>query len=275
MLVFGDSFSAKADGYVAALANQYPEKIILNASTPGIGIKQVNLFAVDRIQQTKPKAILYQVYVGNDLLDVKNLSNWRELSLARNLYWSASDFFISLRYLNQRMVVLRKDTSLIPQGLNKPFAKAMYDKRSLLFTQADATYLYKTVTITDDFLTRYALWKKEMDEFITKIPPDTKLYITFIPHCAQLNTFYYHQLLDMGNRVADSSVFFQEQYPLLQQASADFQHHPTIVFLNPLTHLKNADKEGYRLYYENDPHFNANGHQEFAHYLATNLFGVR
>ncbi|TAE87420.1 MAG: hypothetical protein EAY81_04105 [Bacteroidetes bacterium] len=274
LLVFGDSFSAKTDGYIDLLRKRFPNKKILNAAVSGIGIKQVNLFAAQRIKQTKPKAILYQVYVGNDLLDVKNLTNWGKLSFTRNLYWAASDVFSSLRYLNQQLVVLRKEKSMIPLSLDKPFSMALYDKRSQMFTQADEAYLFKTVTITDDFLTRYHSWKKEMDQFIATIPSGTTLYISFIPHCAQLNTFYLNNQSAIGNAIADTGAFFQEQYPFIKQAMHDFKNDSTIVFLNPLATLRKADKETYRLYYENDPHFNINGHLEFAGYLATNLFGV-
>ena len=271
LLVFGDSFSAKPSGYVDLLRKQFPNKKIWNAAVAGIGIKQVNLFAARRIKQTKPKAILYQVYVGNDLLDVKNLTNWGKLSFTRNLYWAASDIFTSLRHLNQQLVGFRKEKSMIPLGLDKPFSMALYDKRSLMFTQADEAYLYKTVTITDDFLTRYHTWKKEMDQFIATIPFGTKLYLSFIPHCAQLNPRYLNYQLALGNTVADTSVFFQEQYPFIKQAMHDFKNDSTIVFLNPLATLRKADKETYPLYYENDPHFNPNGHKEFADYLSIEL----
>lgn len=272
LLVFGDSFSAKTDGYINLLRKRFPNKKIWNAAVSGIGIKQVNLFAAERIEQTKPKAILYQVYVGNDLLDVKNLTNWNKLSFTRNLYWAASDAFTSLRYLNQQLVVFRKDHRMIPAGLDKPFAIEQYDKRSLMFTQADEAYLFKTVTITDDFLTRYHTWKKEMDQFIKTIPSGTTLYISFIPHCAQLNTYYLNNQLVMGNAVADTSVFFQEQYPFIKQAIHDFKNDSAIVFFNPLAALRKADTEAYRLYYENDPHFNKNGHRAFADYLTNALF---
>ncbi|WP_298311627.1 hypothetical protein [uncultured Aquimarina sp.] len=100
-LVFGDSFSATTDNYVENLRSS-TNKTFINSGVQGIGMKQVNTFLHRRVQKYQPKNIIYQVYVGNDLIDVDHLTNYKELSLIRNLYWDLSDFFLSSSYINYK-----------------------------------------------------------------------------------------------------------------------------------------------------------------------------
>lgn len=268
MLVFGDSFSAKDSGYVYHLRKQHADKVIYNASFPGIGLKQVNLFASARIKETNPKAILYQVYTGNDLTDVKNLTNWSNLPAGRNIYWSISDYLLSLKYINQQLAVFSKQQNTLRMHLEKPFDPAIYDKRTLLYLQADAAHLEKVVSISDDFSTRYTSWKKELEFFLGKIPKGTKVFIVFIPHCTQVNNFYLNHMKRLGARVQNDQGLMATDYMFYKQARSDFKSYPDVVFLNPLSYLQETDREGHRLYYENDPHFNQQGHEAFATYLS-------
>jgi hypothetical protein len=249
-----------------------PGKTILNASSAGIGIKQVNLFASKRIKQANPKAILYQVYVGNDLIDVKNLSNLKKVSMPRNLYWKITDCFLSISYLNQRMGSFRKHETVSSLHLDEHFSKGLYDKRTKLFIQADAGVLEKSVTLNGDFLKRYMIWKDELDVFLKKIPVTTKVYIAFIPHCAQINDFYYNNMAEMGAIFSDKSNFSNIDYAFFEYAVNDFKGNSNVVFLNPLPFFKETDTVNYRLYYENDPHFNEHGNAEFARYLKPLIF---
>jgi hypothetical protein len=270
--VFGDSFSANDHGYVSYLQKLCPGKVILNASSAGIGIKQVNLFASKRIKQVNPKAILLQVYVGNDLIDVQNLSNLKTVSMLRNLYWNITNHFTSISYLNQRMGAFRKHETVSSLHLNEHFSKELYDKRTKLFVQADAGFLEKSVTLNDDFLKRYMIWKDELDVFLENIPLTTKVYIVFIPHCAQINDFYYKNMAELGATFSDKSNFNKTDYAFFEYAMNDFKGNSNAVFLNPLPFFKETDIINYRLYYENDPHFSEHGNTEFANYLKPLIF---
>ena len=59
-LVFGDSFSATAKeiNYIDKLKQNNPSTSFVNVSVPGIGIRQVNTFAKEKIKQHQPKAII-------------------------------------------------------------------------------------------------------------------------------------------------------------------------------------------------------------------------
>jgi hypothetical protein len=71
VLIFGDSFSGFPNGYVEQLRQEYSETNFINCAIAGTGIRQHALFFDSRIKRFKPNQILYQFYVGNDLLDIK------------------------------------------------------------------------------------------------------------------------------------------------------------------------------------------------------------
>lgn len=272
LLVFGDSFTANDNGYISCLRKIYPDKTIVNASCSGIGIKQVNLFASRRIKQTTPKVILYQVYVGNDLIDIKNLANWKKLSIFRNIYWKVSDHVRSLAYLNQRSGAFRKHETVATLHLDKHFERDCYDKRTKLYLEADPGYLFRSVCLQDDFLLRYLSWKDELTGFLENISQQTKVFIVFIPHCAQVSDFYYNNMTALGAAFPDKNKFMAGQYTFFEYAMNDFKDHNNVIFLNPLPFFREKDRADHRLYYENDPHFSEYGNTEFANYLKPLLF---
>lgn len=273
-LIFGDSFSAAANNYVSLLREQYLQKSFINKSVPGTGIKQVNTYVKKIITKYKPKIIIYQVYVGNDLLDVKHLSNWKKLSSSRNLYWEISDYFMSLTYLNQKAKGLNRfpKKNNFSNHQSKEFNTGLYNAREKLLLKADAYYLDKTISLKDDFLNRYNLWRKELDVFINKIPKQTKVYIVFIPHCSQVNDYYFNNQLALNAIINDKNTHQKNNYIFFKTAKQDFINYKNVEFINPLSYLKKKDSLNHRLYYANDPHFNNLGHKEFSNYLKTRIF---
>lgn len=268
-LIFGDSFSALKNGYVDHLKTTFPDKTFINLSIPGIGIKQVNGYAETKIKTYNPDVIIYQVYVGNDLLDVKNLSNWSELSFSRNLYWQFSNYYLSLRYLNQNLLLFKRNLSIKDLNLDKAFSSNLYNEREKLLLKADNQYLEKSITLNADFKTRYHNWKNKLACFIENIPKDKKVYIIFVPHCAQINTFYFDNMLKIGANFSSQNEIINANYSFFENAKNDFKNYKNVSFFNPINYLQEKDKENYRLYYENDPHFNKNGQKELANYIST------
>lgn len=267
-LVFGDSFSASPDGYVSVLKNNFPSKKIINLSVSGIGIKQVNLYAKNKIKMFNPDVILYQVYVGNDLIDIKNLSNWNELALVRNSYWSISNYYLSLRYLNQNFSFIRRKQLDVDLSLNSKFSIQFYNQREKILLKADANYIEKSITIIEDFEFRYQKWQTEMQIFLDNIPKTKKVYVVFIPHCSQVNEFYYSNTIQIGANFSSQKNIINSKYTFFDRAKLNFQNYDNVIFLNPIDFLVDKDNENYRLYYENDPHFNTNGHFQFANYIS-------
>ncbi len=267
LLVIGDSFSANNESYVSFLRNYFPEKSIYNASQSGIGLNEVNVFAERRIDEVNPKAILYQVYVGNDLIDIKALRNFKKASIARSAYWEVSNYITFLKYANQHLNNFR-NSPITHLKKESDFSFKNYNERTKLYATIDSGYLQKSIIISGDFEAKYRTWKKKFNSFLNKIPEDISVYVVFIPHCAQLNGYYCQNFETLGFSVDN---VFSDSYPFFDQAKNDFKGRH-IKFLNPLSFLRSRDNEINRLYYSNDPHFNSNGHRELATYLKNYIF---
>lgn len=270
-LFFGDSFSAAKDSYVDFIKKDFSKSKVVNFSVSGIGIKQVNLYAKRKIEKYNPDIIIYQVYVGNDLIDIQNLSNWSRLSFMRNGYWFTSDYYLSLRYLNQNLSFFRTKNFNTDLHLDHSFSIESYNMREKMLFVADASYLEKTINIEADFKMRYDKWKKELTAFLQSISQDKKVFIVFIPHCSQLNPFYYNNMKQIGAHFNSFNAISELNYPFFDKAQKDFNNYPNVTFLNPLAYLRARDHTNYRLFYENDPHFNLNGHYELAQFLSKEI----
>lgn len=269
-LIFGDSFSAFPNGYVEQLKSQNLEKSILNFSVSGIGIKQTNLFVKQKIKKYNPDVVIYQVYVGNDLIDVQNVTNWEALSFQRNIYWEVSDVFLSLRYLNQNFAFLKQQKNL-KSDFTSSFDENKYNFREKLLVKANPYYIEKSVLITEDFELRYQVWKEELESFLKSISDNRKVYIVFIPHKVQLNSFYFDTMEKIGAKFSNRQQIFANDYPFLEKAKTDFKNHKNVMFLNPLSYFREIDKAENRLYFENDEHLNEIGQQVLSNYLSEEI----
>ena len=271
-LVFGDSFSTPADNYVDRLRSKYPKKSFLNLSIPGTGIKQVTTFAKKKIKRYNPKHVIYQVYIGNDLLDIHHLSHWGNTSFARNVYWKTTDYIWSGVYINQKLKGLNSNKVNVHSLKKGAFSKIEYTKRQILLFNTDASYLYKTITLQEDFLNRYNSWKEEMRSFIEMIPIDVTISIVFVPHCAQVNDWYYNHMLQLGAQFENKNNVQENDYKFYNKAVTDFKTFDNVFFYNPLAFLKRKDTNLNRLYYNNDPHFNDQGQKALYEFLDKAIF---
>ncbi len=269
-LIFGDSFSAFPNGYVEQLKSQNPEKSFLNFSVSGIGIKQTNLFAKQKIKKYNPDVVIYQVYVGNDLIDVQNVTNWETISFQRNIYWKVSDVFLSLRYLNQNFAFLKQQKNL-KSDFTSSFDENKYNFREKLLVTANPYNIENSVLINEDFELRYKVWKEELERFLKSISNNRKVYIVFIPHKAQLNSFYFDTMGKIGVKFSNHQQIFATNYPFLEKAKTDFKNNKNVTFLNPLSYFREMDKAENRLYFENDEHLNEVGQQVLSNYLSEEI----
>ena len=273
-LVFGDSFSATAASinYVDKLRENNPNVSIVNVSVPGIGIRQVNTFAKAKIKNHPRKAILYQIYVGNDLTDVNHLWSWEKFSIARNLYWEASDYFLSLSYLNHKATVfsprLNSRTETMATDVFKP---EYYDQRTKRFVNFDAGYFNNTLMLKAPFMERYDAWLSYMKTFLEIIPDDVPVYLVWIPHCSQVNSYYMSNLNSLGATFEDEVTIQETEYPFFAQAKKDLKAFTNVVQLNPLETFQMNDTPSKRLYFANDPHINNNGNVVLRDFLESEI----
>lgn len=274
LMVFGDSFSAtsKAINYVDMLRESVPNLSVLNFSVPGFGIRQVNTFADKKIKKHTPKAILYQVYVGNDLIDVNHLWNLEKFSLSRNLYWEASDYFMSLGYLNQRLAILSVKAETRLSGiLKKEFDSSLYDIRTKRFLKSDAYYLDHMLTLKGDFKKRYSSWLNHMQDFLNTVPKDIPVYIVWIPHQAQVGDYYYESMIKLGASFQEKTAIQNPDYPFYSIAKRDLSSYENVKHVNPLSFFQSEDTVDNRLYFVNDPHINKSGNLALHAFLKSEI----
>ncbi|WP_156112468.1 SGNH/GDSL hydrolase family protein [Lacinutrix jangbogonensis] len=274
VLVFGDSFSATAPeiNYLDKIRNQNKKRSIINLSIPGTGIKQANTFAKKQIKKYNPKVVIYQVYVGNDLLDVNHLFDLENVSILRNLYWELSDHFLSLSYLNHKATVFkpRINSRAVTMPM-KDFSKQFYNDKTKLLFNIDASYVEKAVSLTENFSKRYTAWVSEMEDFLNVIPEETKVYIVWIPNCAQVNDYYLQNMETLGANFNSKESFKQENYSFYFQATQDLSLFKNVKHLNVLPQLRMKDHIDYRTYFANDPHINNNGNVVLSNYLLSSI----
>lgn len=260
ILIFGDSFSAHPFSYVQFLDSSYN---YVNCAIPGTGIKQHSLIIPKRIKQYQPKAIIYQFYVGNDLLDIKHPINYSELSFLRNVYWWLSEHFLFLQYINYKLAYLNPKNQSFIELKENVFSKKSYNQRVKTYFKASPFYLNHTILLNDE-ATRliYAEWKDHFRELFNNNIP---IYLLVIPHNAQINKTYYERNVSIGAILSDSIQ--KENYPLIEKMKKDL---PYIKIINPLPyfqHLENNDS----LYYENDPHLTLWGQKKLALFVNKEL----
>lgn len=275
LLVFGDSFSAtsKTINYVDRLREANPEKTILNFSIPGTGIRQLNTLAKGKIKKYQPKAILYQIYVGNDLLDVEKFKTRNNVSFLKYSFWQASNTFLSLSYLNHKANVLRPKVTYRHKTLTiADFSPDYYNKRSQHDVLVNSNYLEETVSISARFKVKYEKWLREIKTLLDNIPKETKVYFVWIPHCAQVNDYYLNNFKVLNAEFKNAKQYQELNYPFLNNAEQDLKSYHNVKHINTLPVFRGEDELNRRIFFANDPHLNKFGNDVLANYLNSDYF---
>ena len=278
LLVFGDSFSAGNESYVNILRTQLPCLRIINSSISGSGIVQASLIAKSRIQQFRPSILMVQIYVGNDLFDITYPTNWKTLSLIRNVYWGSSNHFRSLAFLNYRLGQLNARTLATgyrpyqPQESFYPsreeFSPDKFQNNEKLFLRADPRLVGKEILVLGDrtsdfdFLVSKLQWLNSIKE------PSCTLYLLVIPHACQVSQAYLDRTKKLGAVFENESVIRQDEYPFVQKLR---QRVKGAMILDPLRAFKEMERSGTFLYMPNDIHLNSNGNEVLASYVSAVL----
>jgi hypothetical protein len=264
ILLLGDSFSAQPYSYVVTLRDSLPELDIINAAVPGSGILEASIIAADKIKRFPPDVLVYQVYVGNDLWDIRKSWSSPHISLLRKFYWRLSDYSLSLRYLNYRLgqfrSVIGKSVEIQELKHDMPFSASLYSKREQMLMQAEPTLIHDSIRASGKRGKDLAIWFKKMDQLLSNLSPRTqKVVLLILPHCVQVNDFYRRNLESLGGMPLGPEI--QElEYPFLELVQEHYANQPQVSVYSPLSIFQQSDSTGHRFYYENDPHLNDLGH---------------
>jgi hypothetical protein len=254
MLVFGDSFSAHPESYVSILRQQKAHWRIINCAVSGTGSLEMSRMAALRIKNFKPKKVTFQLYVGNDLLDIYPPINWLELSFGRNLFWTISNWFEVIDFLNYRLAHLINQSKEGSVSLLKPpdfglFDPEKYNARERLYLQADPSFVVNSVNVnTIKYEKAFYTMISKIKNTIELLPYDCSVEIIVIPHCTQVSNFYANNLASLGMK----NKALLNNYAFLSKLQMTFNDKAIVTDVLPI--LKENDSPEHRVFYENDIH---------------------
>jgi hypothetical protein len=265
VLVMGDSFSAAPNSWVNVLRKQHSDWQIVNSAVPGTTILQANLMLGGRLAKFKPDLLIYQIYVGNDLFDLRYPINWGEIGFFRNLYWASANRIRSLAWLNYALGQFKRSASLpdFQQGKVEEgeFDPAKYSERERLYLKAEPRMIENQVLLKDGREGDMAKYGGLLSEFIyTALEADCKVVVMVIPHCAQVHPRYLERMERLGAKFSDKKAMEAEEFPFFKQIA--LVRDANVEVLNLLPALKQRELAGEALYYLHDAHLNDAG-QEF------------
>ncbi|MEM6726160.1 MAG: hypothetical protein AAF598_19105 [Bacteroidota bacterium] len=271
ILVGGDSFTADPIAYVSHLRDSLPNYRVVNAGVPGTGIIQHQIYLPKRIRQFDPDIFIYQIYLGNDLLDIRHPWN-EDLSLLRNVYWKVTDQFRFLSFLNFRFAGLRyryyNDTNAqyAPKD-TEAFSPEAYSPRQKLYFQAEPDLLLNTVNLEGQRLSDFERLLHGICKLHRRLPETCQMVVVAIPHCMQVNAVYEKRMGLIGantRRALSAPAIFTEV--LKKELAKD-----SISVLDPTNFLASKDRMSNSLYYSNDPHLNGAGHAILGQFILSAL----
>jgi len=273
LMAMGDSFSAGDKTWVTYLREQLPDYRIINAAVSATGVFEAQYMAPRRFREFQPKVFIYQVYVGNDIQDIRRPLNWRTMKPARYLYGFACSYLglRSLTFANYRLAQLvRKpgNEKMLPP--DDPFSPATYPASVIIYTQAEPGNLEDTILARGER-------GRDVDTLVTGIktltgyaPPGCRKYVVVVPDASQVSDFYLNHMKQLGVRVSQPQEFQGDDYPLIQRLQEGLRDRD-IKVLNPLPLFKEHERQGRRLYYSNDSHLKPVGQSILGEFILDRL----
>lgn len=268
ILVGGDSYSASPDSYVKTLRGNLPGWSVINSSSPGTGIVQASYVLPGRIETYKPEIFIYQVYTGNDLLDISHPSGSDAIGFWRGTYWWLSDRLRSLAYLNYKMggaaaqPVNDLGQTLAP-SVNDTFSADRYTNREKLQFLAEPALLDNSLYLLNGRNEDMNELCEKLKAITGQLPDSCKVFIVIVPHAAQVSENYYRQMQQLGASF-QKPLYRENTFPFTQKLRESF---PSATIIDPLPLFRGQEANGTHLYYANDPHLAPQGQKILGDYI--------
>ena len=279
ILAMGDSFTAGQWSYPRHLQELLPDYRVVNAGVSGTGVIQASLMAPRRFKTFKPSLFIYQIYLGNDLINIRYPINWRTLSPLRNLYGLVVDRFRSVSFLNYRFGQLwyswrRPAVPLdsVPEVINPPFSPESYSPLQKNYIRADSLILENQILVAGDRQEAFDVFLKHLKALVAYCSEGScEAYILILPHATQAHPRYLGHMRQLGAHFSDYDGVSAEDYPFVTRVKEAFAGVSHVRVLNPLLMLQEHEHEGQTLYSYNDGHLNLEGQAVLAAYLKEHL----
>lgn len=255
VLVVGDSFSADSCSWANVWKRDSLNTTtwLYNASVPGIGPETHRLLLCNRLKEVQPTHVVLQLYVGNDLYDIRKPVNWSQFSFGRNVFWMLSSRLRVLGFINYRLGQRMTDANTVQTEGESVFAPEHYSPRTRMYVSAHSSYPQDAILLEknmesdfNDLLEMVLEMQQELDE-------DVQWLVLVMPHCCQVNKRYVENYRKLGANISDEVLLTSKWVERLERHS--------MKVIDPLEALVAAERNGERVYYENDPHLNQYGQQ--------------
>ena len=179
LLIMGDSFTAGTHTFAEKLRPLLPQHRIINAGVSGTGVVQANVMASRRFEAFEPSIFIYQIYVGNDLINVRYPINWKTLSPVRNVYGLVVDRLRSVYFLNYRLGQRWHGTKRSPVKLNPapevfeaPFSVEQYSPIQKRYLRADPWILGNQILVREDRVRDFETFLGGLKDLVSYCNPE-------------------------------------------------------------------------------------------------------
>ena len=285
LLLMGDSFTAGHTSYASLLQETLQEWRVINAAVSGTGVLQTVSMAPHRFAQFHPTVFLYQVYVGNDLFDIRYPTNWRTTSPVRNLYWLLANHLRVVGYLNYRLSHLdaapsasqhqtsavEVTTATVATENPEAFAIEHYDARIKAYLRAEPALVEDSILVHNQRQQDYAVFLEQLEKLLALCQQEVcRAYILVIPHACQVDEAHLAHMSQLGAHFTTPAALRSADYPFLVRLRERFAAWRHVRVLNPLPMLR-EEQAKHAVHYANDEHLNPRGQQALAAFLVQQL----
>jgi len=267
LLALGDSFTAGAESWPYNLNSILGEDWrVINAGVGGTTITHAEQISRLRLRQYHPDVVVYQTYVGNDLLDLRHPREAQGVGVAKRIYWWMVDSgAFAPWYLNHRAAGLAARRPFDPESaaaaVKTPFAVDRYSPRDRRLSRLDPHHVERQILVEGPSME--AAWRRyrgalqRLEEQCRESGAD--LVILVIPHCIQVAPVYRERFTAMGARWANADFLARSPSPFVTRVREVFGDHPSVRVVDLLPTMQHAEAGGVRLYSTNDPHLTPEG----------------
>ena len=280
VLIMGDSFTAGTHSYAEKLRPLMPDYRIINAGVSGTGIAQATIMAPRRFEAFKPSIFIYQIYVGNDLINVRYPVNWEAASVVRNVYRLVSGRLRSVYFMNYRLGQrwyawtrpAEPPPASVDEVFNAPFSVEAYSPIQKRYLRADPWILENQILAQADRAADFETLLKGLEDLRAHCDPATcTAYLLVIPHASQVHPRYLAHMQALGAQFRQPAAVQADVYPFLTGIQRAFAETPSVHVLDPLPPLKGHEQAGRAMYFNNDGHLNLEGQAVVADFVKAQL----
>jgi len=272
LLIMGDSFAARPDTFASGLDSALDgDWRTINSAVGGTGIVQARIMAPGRFRKFRPSLFLYQIYVGNDLFDLRYPTNWGKAAVPRNFYWMVSRNFRSLAWLNYKAGQMWAGMSRRWTGRAKPapvyrpekdvFSPDRFTRRDRIHARAHPSLVADSVLLRGRPGRIFEEYLHEIDRLLKECRPnECRPILLVVPHFSQMGPGAAENARRIGLEVPRDPKYYSPNYPFVLGLKEYLRKiRPEGVLINPLEEFHREDVQGHRLYYQRDSHLNPIG----------------